>query len=692
MTASRDLLIELGTEELPPKALRKLSNAFADGVTKGLEQAGLAGKSAQVFATPRRLAMLIRDLPVSQGDHEVVRRGPALTAAFDEDGCPTKAALGFASSCGVEVENLDQLETKKGSWLSYRAVDKGQETASLVPALVEKSLAGLPIPKRMRWGDHDAEFVRPVHWLVLLFGNEVIDAQVMGISSSRNSFGHRFHHPDPVELDSANRYLELLEEKGKVLADFGVRQQIILEQIHAEAAQLGGQALVDEDLLEEVTALVEWPVAISGKFDEAFLDIPPEALISSMQDHQKYFPVTDEQGKLLPHFITIANIDSKDPGQIVSGNERVIRPRLADAAFFWNQDRNKKLIDFADGLQRMVFQKKLGSLFDKQERVAELATLIAGQIGGNEQDSRRAASLCKCDLLSSMVFEFPDLQGIMGHYYAEHDGEPGEVAVAIEEHYQPRFSGDVLPQTKTGQALALADRLDSLVGIFAIGQPPSGDKDPFALRRAALGVVRICIEQELDLDLEQLLTAAAGNFDATLNAGSVTQAVVEYVMDRLHGYFQEAGITSDLIDAVLATRPVRLLDCEQRIRACQVFRALPEAASLAAANKRIRNILKKTEENIPPQVDASLLQDEEEKQLADRLQSLQKDVIPLMEVGDYTPALEKLAALRGPVDAFFDQVMVMVEDTSLRQNRLALLNNLADLFLRVADLSRLQNP
>lgn len=691
MTANRDLLIELGTEELPPKALRKLSNAFADGVTKGLEQAGLCGTSAQVFAAPRRLAMLIRELPVSQGDREIVRRGPALSAAFDEDGCPTKAALGFASSCGVEVEKLDQLETKKGSWLSYRAVEKGQKTASLIPVLVEKSLAGLPIPKRMRWGDHEAEFVRPVHWLVLLFGDDVIEARIMGINSTRSSYGHRFHHPGAIELDSADRYLVLLEKKGKVIADFSARQQAILEQVNAEASKLGGEALVDEDLLEEVTALVEWPVAISGKFDNAFLDIPPEALISSMQDHQKYFPLTDQQGKLLPHFITVANIESKDPGKIVSGNERVIRPRLADAAFFWNQDRKKKLIDFADGLQRMVFQKKLGSLFDKQDRVANLAALISRQIGGNEQDSRRAASLCKCDLLTSMVYEFPELQGIMGHYYAQHDGEPDEVAIAIEEHYQPRFSGDVLPQTNTGQALALADRIDSLVGIFAIGQPPSGDKDPFALRRAALGVVRICIEQRLDLDLAQLLAAAASNFDATLDAGSVTQAVLEYVMDRLHGYFQETGIAADLIDAVLATRPVRLLDCEQRIRACQVFRALPEAASLAAANKRIRNILKKTEEEIPPQVNASMLQDKEEQQLAERLHSLQEEVIPLMEAGDYTPALEKLAALREPVDAFFDQVMVMVEEDSLRRNRLALLNNLSDLFLRVADLSRLQN-
>ena len=691
MSGKRDLLVEIGTEELPPKALRRLSNAFAESMEKGLDAAALQPSSIYAYAAPRRLALLIRDLPPKQQDRETVRRGPALAAAFDDDGCPTQAAMGFARSCAVDVEQLDQLETKKGSWLSFRAVEKGKPVSALIPELVRKSLAGLPIPKRMRWGDQEHEFVRPVHWVVLLFGDEVIDADILGIKADRYTHGHRFHHPQPIYIAEPEAYLPLLETEGRVLADFATRREAIRAQVLEQAKQLNGKAVIDDELLNEVTALVEWPVALSGRFDRAFLQVPAEALVSSMQDHQKYFPVEDENGKLLPFFITIANLDSKDPQQILAGNERVIRPRLADAAFFWNQDCKQALEKHIDGLRSMVYQKKLGSLYDKQERVAGLAANIAEQIGSDGSYAERAARLCKCDLLTSMVYEFPDLQGIMGRYYASHDGEADAVSNAIEEHYRPRFAGDALPASATGQALALADRLDSLVGIFAIGQQPSGDKDPFALRRAALGVVRICIEEQLDIDLEALLKSAAEMFDAPVNAATTTAAVFGYVMDRLRAYYQESGVEYDLIDAVLATRPTRLLDLDRRIQACRVFRRLPEAVSLAAANKRIANILKKTDEDIPGKVDVSSLVDDAEKQLAEQLDDMRRAVIPLMDAGDYTPALKQLAGLRENVDAFFDQVMVMVDDDTLRTNRLSLLKNLSELFLRVADLSRLQS-
>jgi len=483
----------------------------------------------------------------------------------------------------------------------------------------------------------------------------------------------------------------MLETEGQVLADYAARREAIRAQVMEQAKLLDGRALIDDALLDEVTALVEWPVALSGRFDETFLQVPSEALISSMQDHQKYFPVVDAQGQLLPHFITVANLVSKDPSQIRAGNERVIRPRLADAAFFWNQDRKQPLEQRADGLRNMVFEKRLGTLFDKQQRVAPLAASIATAIGAEAGHAQRAAQLCKCDLLTSMVFEFPELQGVMGRYYALHDAEPQAVAEAIREHYLPRFAGDELPATATGQALALADRLDSLVGIFAIGQQPSGDKDPFALRRAALGLIRICIERRLDLDIEQLLNTAAQTFEAKVNAAAAVNTVFDYVMDRLRGYYQELGVESDVVDAVLVTRPTRPLDFDRRVQACRVFRDLPEAQSLAAANKRIGNILKKWDQAIPAVVDQQRLADAAEKQLAERLTSVSAAVLPLMERGDYTPALKQLAALKEPVDAFFDSVMVMADDAALRDNRLALLQSLGNLFLRVADLSRLQS-
>lgn len=694
---TRDLLIEIGTEELPPKALLRLSRAFSDGVRKGLIQADLAFGEVHDYAAPRRLAVWIEAVAATQADREQIRRGPALAAAFDDEGNPTPGAQGFARSCGVGVEQLEKLETDKGAWLVHRVMERGRGTAELIPDIVDRALGQLPIPKRMRWGAGTAEFVRPVHWVVLLFGDEVIDAEILGVRSGRETRGHRFHHPAPIYIGEPAAYAPLLQTEGRVLADFAERREAIRGQVIEAGVAAGGRALIDEDLLDEVTALVEWPVAVVGDFETRFLEVPSEALISTMQDNQKYFPVVDAQGRLLPHFITISNIVSRDPAQVKAGNERVVRPRLTDAAFFWNQDRRQRLGARIDRLGTMVFQSRLGTLLDKQKRVARLAAHIAAALGADPRLAERAAMLAKCDLLTQMVFEFPELQGVMGRYYAQHDGEPEEVAQAIDEQYRPRFAGDALPETATGQALAIADRLDTLVGIFAIGQPPTGDKDPFALRRAALGVLRILIERKLDLDLVELLGEAGKEISATLklnreNIEKVIADVFIFMMERLRAYYTDIGISPDVFEAVvLAPKPpTRPIDFDARLHAVTEFRALPEAESLAAANKRIGNILRKTEEAIPAAVAAERLVDAAERDLAKGLDALRGEVESAFDRGDYTTGLRRLAALREPVDRFFDNVMVMAEDAALRANRLALLQQLQSLFLRAADLSRLQ--
>lgn len=691
MSEVRDLLIEIGTEELPPRALLSLAMAFEKGIAEGLEKAGFPALTLHRFATPRRLAVLIENLPIRQADRRLERRGPALSAAFGPDGQPTKAAEGFARSCGLQsVAELQRQETDKGAWLVHVSVEPGAATAALVPSLVETALAGLPIPKRMRWGDRDDEFVRPVHWVVLLFGEEVIPATIMGVTTGRETRGHRFHHPDPIRLISPAGYARQLAAEAKVIADFDERRAAIRAQAARLAAELKGVAVIKPELLDEVTALVEWPVALAGTFEQRFLDVPSEALISTMQDNQRYFPVVDANGNLLPHFITMMNLESRDTAQVRAGNERVIRPRFSDAEFFWNQDRKQPLAARQEALKQVVFQQRLGTLADKSQRVAVLARFIAETAGGNPAWAERAASVAKCDLLTQMVQEFPELQGIMGRYYALHDQEPAEIAQALEEHYLPRFAGDRLPTTATGRALALADRLDTLLGIFAIGQPPSGAKDPFALRRAALGVLRILVEGQVDLDLQESLQRAAAGFDPALNAAQVVEAVFEFILERLRGYYLDQGIRTDTFEAVLECRPTRPLDFDQRIRAVSAFRELPEAASLAAANKRIRNILKKIDGALPLQVQPDLLREAAEQALAARLVHLSSEVVPLMDRGLYAEALSRLATLRNPVDAFFDQVLVMAEDPALRDNRIALLNELGSLFLRVADFSRLQ--
>lgn len=688
---TRDLLIEIGAEELPPKALSSLALAFEQGIQLGLEKAGLPGNNLCRFATPRRLAVLVEHLPIRQPDRRMERRGPAVSAAFGPDGKPSKAAEGFARSCGVAVSDLQRQETDKGAWLVHMSLEPGAPTADLIPGIVVSALAGLPIPKRMRWGDRDDEFVRPVHWAVLLFGNEVIPATILGVQTDRLTYGHRFHCPQPIRLTAPTDYAQQLAEQGKVIADFSERRAVVRAQVEATAAELGGVAVIQPELLDEVTALVEWPVALAGNFEQRFLAVPAEALISTMQDHQRYFPVVDGQGRLLPHFITMTNLVSRDPAQVRAGNERVIRPRFSDAEFFWNQDCKQPLAARMETLKQVVFQQRLGTVAEKSSRVAALARFIAEQGYGNAEWAERAAQLAKCDLMTQMVQEFPELQGIMGRYCAQHDQEPPEVAQALEEHYLPRFAGDRLPETATGRVLALADRLDTLLGIFAIGQPPTGTKDPFALRRAALGVVRILIEGGLNLDLTEALEQAAAGFDAAIRAENVIENVFDFILDRLRSYYMDQDIRPDAFEAVLECRPTRPLDFDRRVRAVSAFRELPEAASLAAANKRIRNILKKMETVLPFEVRPDLLLEDAEQALAGRLVELSSEVIPLMEAGLYREALDRLAGLREPVDAFFDQVLVMAEDAAVRDNRIALLNELGSLFLRVADFSRLQD-
>lgn len=689
----KDFLVELGTEELPPKALKKLADAFRAGIVDGLNNEHLSHSAVHSYAAPRRLAVWVEALQTAQPDTQTERRGPAVQAAFDDNGLPTRAAQGFARSCGVEVEQLETLETAKGSWLVHRGFEQGKSAQALLPAIVQQALDKLPIPKRMRWADLTAEFVRPVHWLVLLFGEAVIDAEILAVKSGRESRGHRFHHPAPISINQPSEYAPLLETEGRVVADFDARREAIRGQVQEAAVRLGGKAIIDEALLSEVTGMVEWPVAVAGSFERRFLGVPAEALISAMKGHQKYFHVVDGDGKLMPHFITVSNIDSKDMNAVRSGNERVIRPRLADAEFFWNQDRKRPLAGYREALKNVVFQQQLGTLYDKSERIAGLAGVIAEQLGAERAAAERAGQLAKCDLMSEMVGEFPELQGVMGRYYAAHDGEPAAVAVAMDEQYMPRFAGDRLPGNAVGQALAIADKLDTLVGIFGIGQPPTGSKDPFALRRAALGVLRIIIERRLALDLTNLIDESIAHYKLggqAFDAGLDGQ-VFDFMVERLRVYYTDAGVAPDVFEAVLAVNEKFPSEFDDRIRAVNSFRALAEAEALTAANKRATNILRQADEAgvyVPDDVDIALLQENAEKVLNDHIEAMTDKFVHGQF--DYTQALRDLAALREPVDVFFDEVMVMVEDTAVRSNRLALLKRLRALFLLVADVSQLQ--
>ncbi len=692
MTEKRDLLVEIGTEELPPKSLLQLARAFAHGVVAGLEGEGLAGDSHQVYAAPRRLAVLICDVPVAQADSQTERRGPALAKAFDSSGAPTKAAEGFARSCGVAVGDLQSVETEKGAWLAYTVKSPGRSSTELIADIVAHSLAKLPIPKRMRWGAGDVEFVRPVHWVCVVYGDRAVDCQVLGLPAGNTTRGHRFHADRAIVVANAGQYAEILFDQGKVVVDFEYRRELIAGQVAALAGELNGIAVCDDDLLDEVTSLVEWPVAIAAGFEGKYLELPEQVLITTLQDHQKYIPLRSAAGELMSTFITIANIDSSDPDAVRRGNERVVRPRLADAMFFLRRDREQSLESRRAALGSVLFQKQLGSLADKSERVAAVGIWIARAIGADPSGVKRACELGKCDLLTDMVGEFPSLQGVMGEYYARHDGEPENVATALREQYLPRFASDSLPASDTGRALAIAERIDTLVGIFAIGQKPTGVKDPFALRRAALGALRIVIECHLDLGLPNLIAQAIGELDKSLIHGDLQVEVVDFMMDRLKAYYREQGVSPQVFEAVKASATSREpYDFDRRITAVKTFEALPEAQSLSAANKRIRNILNKADAGDPDSVNPDLFTDKPERDLHARLISLAAQLAPLL-VGkkQYTEALKLLAGLREPVDDFFDNVMVMADDESVRNNRLALLRQVVEQFNRIADISRLQ--
>ena len=742
MTDVNDLLVEIGTEELPPKALRTLSEAFAAELAAELDGAGLARGAPAPYATPRRLAVLVPGVPGTQPDRDMERRGPPLARAFDDKGEPTKAALGFARSVGVEVDRLVRIETGAGAWLGYRSTKPGATLASMLPAMVERALARLPVPRRMRWSDRDTEFVRPVRWVLLMHGSAAVEAEILGVPSGRATRGHRFHHPGEIVLRTASEYVTALRREGHVVAGFEERMDMIREQVARAAGEVGGRARIDPALLEENAALVEWPLAVTGHFDDYFLKLPAPVLTTTMQGHQRYFPVVGKDGALMPHFIAVSNIESRNPATVREGNERVIRPRLRDAEYFFFTDRERRLESRLAELQGVIFQRGLGTLRAKSQRVAALAGRVARAMGGCGEavaHAERAGLLSKCDLVTEMVGEFPELQGEMGREYARLDGEPTAVADAIGEVYAPRFADDGIPGTAAGRAVAIADKLDTIAGCLSLGQAPTGDRDPFALRRAALGTLRIMIEGELDLDLDETIEAAfdcyaeqargapgAGSREgdrdgmttpAVTASSGTAEEVRRFMLDRLRAYFADRAIPTDVFNAVLAKEPAKPLDFAMRVRAVEAFRALPEAASLAAANKRIRNILRQAEQgkiDIPDEVDGSsfradpqqglsgMLEAEDEvaymrkppenaeRSLYATLDTIEPQVRAMLDAGEYTGALARLARLRDDVDRFFDTVKVMDDDERLRDNRLALLARIGALFMETADISLLQ--
>ncbi|MBF1250615.1 MAG: glycine--tRNA ligase subunit beta [Haemophilus parainfluenzae] len=686
---TQNFLVEIGTEELPPKALKTLATSFADNVEAELNQAGLSFDKIEWFAAPRRLAVKVLNLATQQPSKEIEKRGPAVSAAFDAEGKPTKAAEGWARGCGITVEQAERIATDKGEWLVHRAKIEGQPTKNLLNDIVANALAKLPIPKPMRWADKTVQFIRPVHTVTMLLGDELIEGEILGVASARTIRGHRFLGEKEFEIQHADQYPQLLRDKGSVVADFNERKAEILAKSQAKATALGGVADIEESLLEEVTSLVEYPNVLAAKFEERFLEVPAEALVYTMKGDQKYFPIYDKDGKLLPHFIFVSNINPEDPTAIIEGNEKVVRPRLTDAEFFFKTDLKQKLVDRLPRLETVLFQQQLGTLKDKTDRIEQLAGEIAKQIGADEAKAKRAGLLSKCDLMTNMVFEFTDTQGVMGMHYARHDGEDEEVAVALNEQYMPRFAGDELPKSLVASAVALADKFDTLTGIFGIGQAPKGSADPFALRRAALGALRIIVEKNLPLDLEDLVKKSTALFGDKLTNQNVVTDVVDFMLGRFRAWYQDEGIAVDVIQAVLARRPTRPADFDARVRAVSHFRTLDSAEALAAANKRVSNILAKADAAIG-EINLTACVEPAEKALAEAVLVLRTEVQPLIAQSDYTAVLDKLANLRAPVDSFFDNVMVNAEDPALRQNRLAILNTLQGLFLQVADISVLQ--
>ncbi|WP_213995300.1 glycine--tRNA ligase subunit beta [Arsukibacterium sp.] len=684
--SAQDFLVEIGTEELPPKALKTLASAFADNIASELAKQELSHSDVIWYAAPRRLAVRVNSLAQSQSDKVVEKRGPAITAAFDADGKPTKAAAGWAAGCGISVEQAERLETDKGAWLLHKQLQKGQNTTALLADVIKTALAKLPVARPMRWGNSDAEFIRPVHTIVMLYGNELVPATILGRNSNNKSYGHRFHAPALVEIANADAYLPTLQQ-AYVVADYNERKATIAKQVNATAESLGAVALMDDALLEEVASLVEWPVILVGSFEQSFLQVPAEPLISTMKDNQKYFPLLDQQGKLMNKFIFVTNIESKDPQQIVSGNEKVVRPRLADAEFFFNTDRKTKLVERLDSLKTVLFQQQLGTLAEKSERISKVAGFVATKIGADQAAAERAGLLSKTDLMTNMVGEFPEVQGIMGMHYARLDGEDEAVALALNEQYMPRFAGDQLPSRLEGAAVAIADKLDTLVGIFGIGQTPKGDKDPFALRRAAIGALRIMVEKQLALDLVELIAFSQQTFADKLTNPKVADEVLDFMLGRFRAWYQDEGYSVDVIQAVLARRPTSPSDFDKRVSAVAEFSKLEAATALAAANKRVANILAKVTDSIPVQVSTNLLQEPAEQAL---YQAITAEQAYQREGHSYSDSLAHLAGMRSVIDNFFDQVMVNADDTDVRFNRLALLQQLRELFLQVADISVLQ--
>ncbi|MEZ9340829.1 glycine--tRNA ligase subunit beta [Vibrio splendidus] len=691
---AKNFLIELGTEELPPTALRSLAEAFASNFEAGLKTAELSHEGIKWYAAPRRLALKVTALAEGQADKVVEKRGPAISVAFDAEGNATKAAQGWARGNGITVEQADRLKTDKGEWLLFKQEVAGKPVQELVMDIAAKALAGLPIPKAMRWGNSDIQFIRPVKTLTVLLGDELVEGEILGVASARTIRGHRFMGEQEFTIDSADQYPAILEERGKVMADYDARKAIILADAKKAADAVGGIADLEDDLVEEVTSLVEWPVVLTAKFEQEFLKVPSEALVYTMKGDQKYFPVYsheigDAERSLLPNFIFVSNIESKEPRHVIEGNEKVVRPRLADAEFFFNTDRKRPLIDRLAELDQAIFQKQLGTIKDKTDRITELAGYIAEQIDADVEKSKRAGLLAKCDLMTSMVFEFTDTQGVMGMHYATHDGEDEQVALALYEQYMPRFAGDTLPSTGISSAVAMADKLDTIVGIFGIGQAPKGS-DPFALRRASLGVLRIIVENGNNLDLTDLIGKAKELLGDKLTNDNVEADVIDFMLGRFRAWYQDAGFSVDIIQAVLARRPTKPADFDQRVKAVSHFRELEAAEALAAANKRVGNILAKFDGELPAEIDLALLQEDAEKALAENVEVMTEALEPAFATGNYQEALNKLADLREPVDAFFDNVMVMADDEALKKNRLTLLNNLRNLFLQIADISLLQ--
>ncbi|WP_085247688.1 glycine--tRNA ligase subunit beta [Gilliamella mensalis] len=686
----KTFLVEIGTEELPPKSLRTLAESFAANFIQQLDNANLEHGEVLWYASPRRLALKVLNLNNTQPDSKIVKRGPAISAAFDANGNATKAAEGWARGCGITVDQAQRIQTDKGEWLSYTQNQKGQPVVNLLCDMVKTALNKLPIPKPMRWAARQVEFIRPCHTVTMLYGDEIVPGTILDIESNRIIRGHRFMGEQEFTIDNADQYPEILEQRGKVIADYDKRKAMIKQQAESEAAKLHGKADLTDTLLEEVCSLVEWPVVLTAKFEERFLQVPAESLVYTMKGDQKYFPVYDKQGKLLPNFIFVANIESKDPQVVISGNEKVVRPRLADAEFFYQTDLKQRLEDRLPRLETVLFQQQLGTVKDKAIRIASLSGFIADKIGANAEQAKRAGKLTKCDLVTNTVFEFPETQGIMGRYLALKDGESIEVATAIEEQYKPRFAGDELPSTAVSCAVAIAEKMDTLAGIFGIGQHPKGDKDPFALRRAAIGVLRIIVEKSLPLDLVELTNYAASLYGDKLNNTNVVEDIVTFMQGRFRAWYQEQGFAIDTIQAVLALNPTKPADFDARIKAVTHFRTLPEASSLAQANKRVSNILSKAELTIPEQINAALLEAGAEGELAKKLAILTDKLAPYFDEGRYQDALVELSSLKETVNAFFDSVMVMVDNEQIKLNRLALLKKLQNLFLKVADISLLQ--